>query len=74
MHFVWVLGTLLAPRRFFLDPPPYTPIPVNRRLHCADLCTVFCSNDAVRALKSHPKVASTQEGEGYRSAMANTRQ
>ena len=42
----------------FKYPPPYrTPTPANRRLRCADLCTVFCSNDAVRALKSHPKVA-----------------
>jgi hypothetical protein len=29
--------------------PRHTPTPVNRRLRCADLCTVFCSNDAARA-------------------------
>ena len=34
----------------FSPPRPHrTPTPVNRRLRCADLCTVFCSNDAVRA-------------------------
>ena len=54
---------LTSPLVDFSQPTPRrTPTPVNRRLHCSDLCTVFCSNYAVRALKSHPKVASTQVG------------
>ncbi len=55
----------------FSQPTPHhTRTPVNRRLCYVDLCTVFCSNDAARAFKSHPKVARSRVG--YRSAMANT--
>ena len=32
---------------------------LNTRLRCADQYTIFCLNDAARALKSHPKVAIT---------------
>ena len=47
----------VAPSRFQPSDTHRTRTPVNRRLRYADLCTVFCSNDAARALKSHPKVA-----------------
>jgi hypothetical protein len=50
------------PLAAFIPPTPHhTPTPVNRGLRCANLCTVFWSNDAVRA---SPPGVSKQPGIG----------
>ena len=55
---MWAAFNYYPPINDFSQPTPHrTRTPVNRRLCCADLCTVFCSNDSARALKNHPKVA-----------------
>ena len=63
----------ISPKRHPTVPPP----PKSHLGLQADLCTVFCSNDAARALKSHPKVAvllivPTTKVVGYRSAIIAT--
>ncbi len=46
----------------FSQPTPHrTRTPVNRRLRCAGLCTVFCTNDVVR---TSPPEVSKQSGTG----------
>ncbi len=66
----WIVNLIHAhtpPLAAFIPPTPHrTATPVNRRLRCADLCTVFCSNDAVRTFKSYPKLSSTRVPVDYR--------
>ena len=57
-----VISTPTPPLNDFSQQTPHrTPTPVNRRLSFADLCTVFCSNETVRA---SPPGVSKRSGTG----------